>query len=63
MLCPVEAYINWITVAGLAKGPVFRRLDRWGNLADKAIEPHSLIAHSTPSGHPVHQHPATYSTL
>ncbi|EPN01879.1 hypothetical protein A253_21102, partial [Pseudomonas syringae pv. actinidiae ICMP 19102] len=22
-----------------------------------------LIAHSTPSGHPVHQHPATYSTL
>jgi integrase len=43
MLCPVEAYINWITVAGVAKGPVFRRLDRWGNLADKAIQPHSLI--------------------
>ncbi|KPB71335.1 tyrosine-type recombinase/integrase [Pseudomonas cannabina] len=42
-LCPVEAYINWITVAGLAKGPVFRRLDRWGNLANKAIQPHSLI--------------------
>jgi integrase len=43
MLCPVEAYINWITVAGLAKGPVFRRLGRWGNLADNAIQPHSLI--------------------
>lgn len=43
MLCPVEAYINWITVAGLAKGPVFRRLDRWGSLADNAIQPHSLI--------------------
>ncbi|POM09867.1 hypothetical protein CUU62_26240 [Pseudomonas sp. WP001] len=43
MLCPVEAYIDWITVAGIAAGPVFRRLDRWGNLSDKAIRPHSLI--------------------
>ncbi|MBP1122049.1 tyrosine-type recombinase/integrase [Pseudomonas sp. PvP028] len=43
MLCPVDAYINWITVAGLAKGPVFRRLDRWGNLSDRPIQSHSLI--------------------
>ena len=43
VLCPVEAYINWVTVAGIAKGPVFRRVDRWGNLAEKAIQPHSLI--------------------
>jgi len=42
-LCPVEAYINWITVAGLTKGPVFQRIDRWGNLSGKAIQPHSLI--------------------
>lgn len=42
-LCPVEAHINWVTFAGIAKGPVFRRLDRWGNLADEAIQPHSLI--------------------
>jgi integrase len=43
MLCPVDAYINWVTVAGLAKGPVFRRLDRWGNLSAKPIQSHSLI--------------------
>jgi integrase len=43
MLCPVEAYINWITVAGIAKGPVFQRIDRWGNLSSKAMQPHSLI--------------------
>lgn len=42
-LCPVNAYINWITVAGIARGPVFRRLDRWGNLSEEAINPHSLI--------------------
>lgn len=42
-LCPVEAYISWINAAGLAKGPVFRRLDRWGNLSDKGIQPHSLV--------------------
>lgn len=43
MLCPVEAYINWITVAGLASGPVFRGIDRWGNLSNEGINPHSLI--------------------
>lgn len=42
-LCPVDAYINWITVAGLARGSVFRRLDRWGNLADGGINPNSMI--------------------
>ena len=42
-LCPVDAYINWITVAGLSHGPVFRRLDRWGNLSEDGINPHSLV--------------------
>ncbi len=39
----LEAYINWITVTGIAKGPVFQRIDRWGNLSGKAMQPHSLI--------------------
>lgn len=43
MLCPVEAYLNWITVAGIAKGPVFQRIDRWGNLSGRAIQAHSLV--------------------
>jgi len=42
-LCPVQAYINWITVAGIARGPVFRKVDRWGNLADGGINSNSLI--------------------
>ena len=42
-LCPVDAYVNWITIAGLVRGPIFRRLDRWGNLADAGINSNSLI--------------------
>lgn len=42
-LCPVQAYINWVTAAGIARGPVFRKLDRWGNLAEAGINSNSLI--------------------
>jgi integrase len=42
-LCPVQAYVNWITVAGIAHGSVFRKIDRWGNLADEGINSNSLI--------------------
>ncbi|MEB0054563.1 ParA family protein, partial [Pseudomonas veronii] len=31
--------------------------------ADAGIRTLLIDAHSTPSGHPAHQHPATYSTL
>lgn len=43
-LCPVQAYLEWISVAGIARGAVFRRLDRWGHLSDKAMHPGSLIS-------------------
>ncbi|MGZ7459444.1 tyrosine-type recombinase/integrase [Pseudomonas sp. Ma2-10] len=42
-LCAVQAYVNWITVAGIAQGPVFRKLDRWGHLADYGLNANSLI--------------------
>lgn len=42
-LCPVNAYLQWIEVAGLAHGPVFRKLDRWGNLGDAPLNSNSLI--------------------
>lgn len=42
-LCPVNAYVEWISVAGIVRGPVFRKLDRWGNLSDEGINPNSLI--------------------
>lgn len=31
-LCPVEAYTDWIALAGLTEGAVFRRIDRWGHI-------------------------------
>lgn len=42
-LCPVQAYDNWLTVAGIAHGPVFRRIDRWGNLGEQGLNANSLI--------------------
>ncbi len=42
-LCPVESYINCITVAGISNGPVFRKIDRWGNLSDEGFKAISLI--------------------
>ncbi|MNO84611.1 Phage integrase family protein [compost metagenome] len=42
-LCPVQAYSDWISTAGIAYGPVFRGIDRWGRLADTALHPNSLI--------------------
>nr|WP_306466546.1 tyrosine-type recombinase/integrase [Pseudomonas sp. HD6421] len=42
-LCPVEAYLNWIEAAGITHGGVFRGIDRWGNISDRALAAHSLI--------------------
>ena len=39
----MQAYINWFTMAGIARGPVFRKVDRWGNLAEDGINSNSLI--------------------
>ncbi|WP_315809998.1 tyrosine-type recombinase/integrase [Pseudomonas sp. C9-3] len=42
-LCPVQAYMDWISAAGIVRGAVFRRLDRWGHLGENALNPGSLI--------------------
>jgi len=41
-LCPVQAYCRWVEDAGIAKGPVFRAIDRWGNFAEKGITGKSI---------------------
>ncbi|MEB0046728.1 MULTISPECIES: site-specific integrase [unclassified Pseudomonas] len=43
-LCPVQAYIEWISVAALVRGPVFRGIDRWGNLNEEGLHANSVIA-------------------
>jgi len=42
-LCPVQAYIEWINCAALARGPVFRAVDRWGNLGEESLHANSVI--------------------
>ncbi len=42
-LCPVAAFEAWVGVSGLTEGPVFRGIDRWGNLAAEGLQPNSVI--------------------
>ncbi|MDC6177103.1 site-specific integrase [Ralstonia solanacearum] len=42
-LCPVAAYETWLAAAGLAEGPVFRRIDRWGRIADEVLQASSVV--------------------
>lgn len=41
--CPVDAYLAWIALAGLKEGPVFRAVDRWGNVSDSGLHINSLV--------------------
>lgn len=43
-LCPVAAYEAWIATAGITEGPVFRKIDRWGNLGSEAMAAGSVIS-------------------
>lgn len=42
-LCPVKAYGDWIALAKLDKGPVFRGITRWGQLQDTRLHINSLV--------------------
>lgn len=42
-LCPVTAFNAWIDLTGLTEGPVFRRIDRWGHIAEEGLQTNSLI--------------------
>lgn len=42
-MCPVSAYLEWVQAADLQGGPVFRRVDRWGNVGDDALNVDSLL--------------------
>lgn len=41
-LCPVQACNDWLAVAGLTEGPLFRGLDRWGHLSVEGLHPYSV---------------------
>ena len=42
-LCPVAAYEAWRAASGLAEGPVFRRIDRWGRVAGVGLQASSVV--------------------
>ncbi|MEC4723786.1 site-specific integrase, partial [Noviherbaspirillum sp. CPCC 100848] len=42
-LCPVEAYLDWISASQLKDGPVFRAIDRWGHVSKEPLCIDSLI--------------------
>lgn len=35
--CPVRAFLDWCAEAQIVKGPVFRRIDQWGNIHPQAL--------------------------
>ncbi len=39
---PVDALTRWLTAAGIDKGSVFRKIDRWGNVSPRALEPSAI---------------------
>ncbi|MBI3730557.1 MAG: tyrosine-type recombinase/integrase, partial [Burkholderiales bacterium] len=41
--CPVAAYAAWKELAVLESGPVFRSVNRWGQIGDQGLHMDSLI--------------------
>jgi integrase len=39
---PVIALKAWLTRAGIDKGPIFRKIDQWGNIDRRALSPQSI---------------------
>jgi len=42
-LCPIEAYLYWITAANISSGPVFRAINRWGTISATTLHANSII--------------------
>jgi integrase len=42
-LCPVDAYLAWVTAAQICEGAVFRSIDRWGHVGDEGLHIDSLV--------------------
>lgn len=41
---PVDALHSWLEVARIQRGPVFRKIDRWGNIAKTALDAQAINA-------------------
>lgn len=36
-LYPMRAYLEWLNIAQIENGPVFRSINRWGHIGEKAL--------------------------
>ena len=36
-LCPVQALENWLSVAAISQGPIFRSISRWGHIGSRKL--------------------------
>ncbi len=43
-LCPVNAYLDWVTASQRESGPLFSKIDRWGVVWDRPLHKNSVIA-------------------
>ncbi|WP_430462503.1 tyrosine-type recombinase/integrase [Thalassolituus sp. LLYu03] len=41
-ICPARAIRSWIKAAGIASGPLFRAINRWGQLGEQTLNPASV---------------------
>lgn len=41
-LCPTRAYQDWIEISKIQNGPVYRKINRWGQLSTTALHPNSI---------------------
>lgn len=41
-LCPVSAIMDWLEAASISEGPIFRSIDRWGNVSEEPLNRKSL---------------------
>jgi integrase len=41
---PVDALTAWMTAARIESGSIFRKIDRWGNVSKRALEPSAVNA-------------------
>lgn len=42
-LCPIDAYLDWVTTAQIQPGPVYRAIDRWGHIRDTGLHVDSVV--------------------
>src|SRR6185295_17201361 len=42
--CPVRTLRAWLDAAGIAEGPIFRPINRWGQLGPRALSGHAVAA-------------------